>query len=104
MLINTISPQNKGFGMFLMLFTPIAVSAYLFFTTMAGTISTALLGVLSEAYDTKGHPERSGYIMCAFVFFSYLGSVPWFYLAGLSYRDHLKKKELEEQLAEANNN
>jgi MFS family permease len=34
MLLNAISPQNKGF----------AVSAYLFFTTISGTISTFLLG------------------------------------------------------------
>jgi len=34
MLINAISPDNKGF----------AVSAYLFFTTISGTISTFLLG------------------------------------------------------------
>ena len=33
MVINTISPQNKGF----------AVSAYLFFATVAGTIATELL-------------------------------------------------------------
>jgi hypothetical protein len=36
MVINTISPENKGF----------AVSAYLFFATVAGTIATELLGVL----------------------------------------------------------
>lgn len=34
MLLNAISSQNKGF----------AVSAYLFFTTISGTISTFLLG------------------------------------------------------------
>ena len=36
MVINTVSPENKGF----------AVSAYLFFATVAGTIATELLGVL----------------------------------------------------------
>jgi len=43
MLINAISPDNKGF----------AVSAYLFFTTISGTISTFLLGLFAETYDLK---------------------------------------------------
>lgn len=36
MIVNTISPDNKGF----------AVSAFLFMATVAGTISVALLGAL----------------------------------------------------------
>ena len=36
MVINTISPENKGF----------AVSAFLFFATIAGMISTTTLGAL----------------------------------------------------------
>ena len=76
MLLNAISPENKGF----------AVSAYLFFTTLAGTLSTFLLGQFEITYELKLHPERYGYIMCAFVCFSYLGSVPFFFLAGRSYK------------------
>jgi hypothetical protein len=36
MILNTISPSNKGYG----------VSAFLFFATIAGTISTYLCGLL----------------------------------------------------------
>jgi len=86
MLINGISPENKGF----------AVSAYLFFTTISGTISTFLLGQFTETFHLDKYPERYGYILCAFVFFSYLGSVPFFYLAGNSYKKFLIKKEQEE--------
>jgi MFS family permease len=91
MLINAISPENKGF----------AVSAYLFFTTISGTISTFLLGQFSETWDVKNYPARYGYILCAFVFFSYLGSIPFFYLAGNSYKEFLHRKKVEE---EAKNN
>lgn len=94
MLINAISPENKGF----------AVSAYLFFTTISGTISTFLLGQFVETYDLAHHRERYGYILCAFVFFSYLGSVPFFYLAGNSYRDLNIKREEEKLLAAAKDN
>ena len=86
MLINAISPENKGF----------AVSAYLFFTTISGTISTFLLGQFIQTYDLKDHKERYGYILCAFVFFAYLGSGPFFFLAGNSYKQHLVKKQQEE--------
>ena len=86
MLLNAISPANKGF----------AVSAYLFFTTLAGTLSTFLLGQFQETFELKAYPERYGYILCAFVFFSYLGSIPFFLLAGNSYKALLKKKAEEE--------
>ena len=91
MLLNAISPQNKGF----------AVSAYLFFTTISGTISTFLLGQFVETYSLKVIPQRYGYILCAFVFFSYLGSIPFFYLAGNSYKKLLEKKKKEEEEAAA---
>lgn len=41
MLLNTISTRNKGF----------AVSAFLFLATVAGTISTALLGALQKGLN-----------------------------------------------------
>ena len=72
----------------------IAVSAYLFFTTLAGTISTLLLGELKNSYQMDAFPERYGYTLCAFVFFSYLGAVPFFILAGYSYKDFLIKKKI----------
>lgn len=81
-----------------------AISAYLFFTTIAGTISTAILNVLSNAYihdksSPDYHPERFGYILCAFVVFGYLCSIPFFYLAGLSYtKFKTEERRIKEQL------
>jgi hypothetical protein len=71
---------------------------YLFFATMSGTISSALCGASADWFDTGNHPERNGYILCGFVFFSYLGSIPFFYLAGLEYKKFMinKYKELEQ--------
>ena len=43
MVINSISPENKGF----------ASSAYIFMATIAGTISTLLLGLLANWFDAK---------------------------------------------------
>lgn len=86
MILNTISPDNKGY----------AVSVYSFFATMSGTVSTALLGSFESTYSVNLYPERYGYILFAFVCFSYLGSVPFFVLAGRSYTA-LNKREDEER-------
>ena len=89
MLLNTVSPKNKGY----------AVSAYLFFTTISGTISTALCGTFQTAFDGNEYPERYGYILFGFVCFSYLGSIPFFYLSGNSYKAFKERQLLEEELA-----
>ena len=72
MLLNTISPENKGYG----------VSAFLFFCTISGTISSAALGAWVNTYDPKNNPKYYGYFICFFVLFSYIGSLPFFVLAG----------------------
>lgn len=46
MILNTISPENKGF----------AVSVLLFFFNISGTVGTALFGYLENIYDAKLHP------------------------------------------------
>jgi hypothetical protein len=83
MVMNTISPDNKGF----------AVSAYLFCCTIAGTFSTWLLGKLQESYDVDDNPELYGKILFYFVLISYGGSLPFFYLSG---REYTKVKKAEE--------
>jgi len=88
MVINTISPENKGF----------AVSAYLFFATVAGTIATELLSVLQTAFKAKENPEYYGYILFAFVCFSYGGSIPFMYLAGKHYKAFKEKEDAEKAL------
>lgn len=89
MLINTISPENKAFG----------TSAFLFFCTISGTISTSLLGALQKHYDVKNHKELYGYILCAFVVFAYAGCVPFFFLAGKSYKAvMLARKQAESDM------
>ena len=89
MVINTISPENKGF----------AVSAYLFFATVAGTIATELLGVLANSLNAKEHPELYGYILFGFVCFSYGGSIPFMWLAGKHYKAFKEKEDAEKEAA-----
>ena len=99
MILNTISPDNKGF----------AVSAFLFFATVSGTISTTLLGFLQDHYDAKNNVSQYGYILCIFVVLAYGISIPFFYVAGKSYTafklNENREKEEEEarKIAEEDN-
>merc|ERR1719498_1602152 len=89
MVLNTISPQNKGF----------AVSAFLFCATIFGTISTAVLGKVATAMEASKNPEWYGYLLCYWVAIPYLLSRPFFYLAGKEYTK-VKKAEEEDKLKE----
>ena len=74
-ILNSISPENKGLG----------VSAYLFLTIAAGTMTTAFLGYLQDYYDAENNNELYGYLLCAIVAISYAASIPFFWLAGKHY-------------------
>jgi len=89
MMMNTVAPENKGF----------AVSAFLFFATVAGTISTTLAGAIQSGMKTSepGKEYLNGWILCFFVLFSYGGSIPFMLLAGKSYTKFMKEKALAEK-------
>ena len=78
MLLDTTSPKNQGF----------TVNAYLLFATFAGTFSTQLMDYLNQSLGaSSSNPEIYGYTLAAFTAISYLGSIPFFYLAGRSYKE-----------------
>lgn len=99
MILNTISPKNKGF----------AVGAFLFFASMFGMFSTLTLGAIKTNYQ-KALPDNKGSvpygeILAIFVCGGYGLSIPFFYMAGRGYTAY-KVKELREkeqaELDEAN--
>ena len=75
MILNSISPQNYGF----------ATSVNNLVFTIAGSIATISLNAVNQHYDIDNHPHRSGYIICAFACFAYVGAIPFFVLAGKEY-------------------
>lgn len=77
MVINTISPQNKGF----------AVGAFLFWASISGMCSTLILGALDTHHNYKEDPKQYGKVLCMFVAIPYALSIPFFYLAGRGYAD-----------------
>mmetsp|Transcript_1212 Transcript_1212/g.2209 ORF Transcript_1212/g.2209 Transcript_1212/m.2209 type:complete len:345 (+) Transcript_1212:688-1722(+) len=65
------------------------ISAHFFYTTLASTISPAVLGYLSTVLDAPSNPMIYGRIILAFVLTGYVGSVPFFWKAGLHYKEFM---------------
>jgi MFS family permease len=84
MIINTISPKNKGF----------AVSAFFFACTMSGTIANILNGWLLNYYDCPCNKTMYGRALCLICVSAYIISIPFFWLAG-HYYTKFKKDELK---------
>lgn len=82
MVVNTISPENKGF----------AVGAFLFVANMFGTVSVAVLNSVQLAVNAKENPKYYGWSLAITATIGYGLSIPFFYLAGLEYA----KKKSEE--------
>lgn len=97
MILNTISNDNKGF----------AVAAYITCCTITGTITAQIVAPIqtwAKGPDDKNPVfENSGLVIMAFVLFSYIGSIPFFYLAGRNYKaykENLRREEAEEAARE----
>jgi predicted MFS family arabinose efflux permease len=75
MVIDTISPENKGF----------AVSAFLFSATISGTISSTLLGKVNIHRGAAENPSIYGQNLAFWVSISYAVSCPFFWIAGKHY-------------------
>jgi len=90
MILNTISKENKAF----------AVAAYISCCTITGTITAQIVGPIETwAIGPKDHEQYkySGIVIMSFVLFSYLGSIPFFFLAGKNYKEHKMRLRREQE-------
>ena len=76
MLMECSSPENVG----------LAISAYLFMSTISGMISTVLLGYVQHYQNAESNLSVYGSSLNIFMMISYLGCIPAFYIAGRSYK------------------
>jgi hypothetical protein len=65
----------------------IAISVFLFTTTISGMIATVLIDALVKATDAYTHLERLGYIMVGSTCIPYLLAILCFLRAGKHYSD-----------------
>ena len=68
------------------------INVYFMFATLAGSLSTFFLDFFNQRLNTDSDPGAFGDLLGYFVLVSYLGSVPFFYLAGLFYQKQLKER------------
>ncbi|CDW91861.1 UNKNOWN [Stylonychia lemnae] len=68
----------------------VAISVFLFTTTISGTIATVVIDQLIDAFDAYNHLERLGYIMVANCCIPYITAIPCFYIAGKNYEEFKK--------------
>jgi MFS-type transporter involved in bile tolerance (Atg22 family) len=68
------------------------VSAQLFFMTAAGTLATVICGWLSNYFGAPSNPIMYGRILACMTTFAELLSIPFFWLAGKAYVEHVKSE------------
>jgi MFS family permease len=65
------------------------VSTYFFCITIAQTISPAIFGRLCNKFAVVANPAMYGPLIAGFSVLGFIGSVPFWYMAGKGYRNHM---------------
>ena len=69
------------------------VSAQLFCMTLAGTLSTFISGALATYFNAAANPIVYGKILAFMTCVAEFLSIPFFWLAGKAYIEHLEKEK-----------
>jgi len=67
------------------------VSAYFFSITIAQTIAPAIFGIMCNKFGVLTNPAMYGPLIAGFSIFGFLGSVPFWWLAGKHYKEYKLK-------------
>lgn len=93
-MIQNTSPQDQQGNV---------VSVYFFCITLAQTVSPVIFGQIANRMGCLTNPALYGPLITTFVGLSYLGSIPFWYLAGKNYKKVMEEKDAENaRLAAAN--
>lgn len=85
-MIQNTSPQDQQGNV---------VSVYFFCITLAQTISPVIFGALANNFGALANPKLYGPLITSFVGLFYLGSIPFWYKAGASYKKFMEEKDAE---------
>jgi len=85
-MIQNTSPQDQQGNV---------VSVYFFCITLAQTLSPVIFGQIANSMGCLANPKLYGPLITTFVFLSYLGSIPFWWLAGKAYKKHMVDKDEE---------
>ena len=70
------------------------VSAYFFTITIAQTIAPLLFGYLCNYFGAAANPVVYGPLIAAFSAIGFFGSLPFWFKAGKSYAEHMRKNAM----------
>merc|ERR1712137_1484608 len=87
-MIQNTSPQDQQGNV---------VSVYFFCITLAQTISPVIFGAIANNMGALTNPKLYGPLITSFVGLSYLGSIPFWYMAGKNYNKFMEEKDAENQ-------
>ncbi len=71
----------------------IAVGIYQMSTSLAGTLGIFLVGLVSDSLDIESNPQLIGYIAGTTNISAISISIPFFFLAGLSYKKTILRQQ-----------
>ena len=71
------------------------ISVYFFAITLPQTISPVIFGWFANKFGVLANPAMYGPLITAFVAFSYLGSLPFWWRAGKNYKKFMEEKDEE---------
>ena len=67
------------------------ISANTFYMTIAGTVGTALCGIISNGLNASANPYMFGRILAVITTASSLASIPFYWLAGKYFKEHIEE-------------
>ena len=66
------------------------ISSHMFYQTIAATICPLIFSKISLGLGVAANPGIYGTLLAVFACFGYWGSIPFWYLAGKSYKKHME--------------
>ena len=70
-----------------------SIAIFSLFGSSMGAISSYVLGVLGDKYETAIHPDLAGYFLGGFCTVSYIGCALPFIFAGYMFKKYVRNKE-----------
>ena len=80
MMQNTTSSKDQGN----------IISSHMFYTTVMATVCPIFFSFVSNYFGAGGDPRIYGYVLTSFAALGYWGSIPFWWLAGRSYKEYMQ--------------
>ena len=82
MMQNTTASSNQGK----------IISSHVFYVMIISMLSPILFGSVTNYFNVAANPKVYGYVISLFAMLGYLGSLPFWFMAGKSYKQEMENK------------